>query len=200
MSTLTPKQHEIVTYLKQRQNNALPVPTLPTICADLGLKSRGSMHKHIQALVDEGLVEPMNGLRRGVCLIEQPQDNLCELPFLGKIAAGMPLHAIPDMRTLEIPAVMRPSGDSYILEVSGDSMIDAGIHDGDMVVIERCNEARNGEIIVALIDHSEVTLKKIEQSDEHIKLIPQNRTMKPMLFAHHRVKIQGRLSALLRTY
>lgn len=197
---LTTKQQEILEYLQDRQLRGQPVPTLPVICEDLGLSSRGSMHKHISALIDSGHVQPMNGLRRGVCLTEQPQLPVTALPFYGKIAAGLPLHAVPDPRLLEIPAVLRPQGESYILEVTGESMIDAGIHDGDLVVIQRCDQAKNGEIVVALIDHSEVTLKRLEQTQDAITLIPDNKSMKPMHFSHHRVKIQGRLSALLRTY
>ncbi|HKF72211.1 MAG TPA: transcriptional repressor LexA [Stellaceae bacterium] len=123
------------------------------------------------------------------------------LPLYGKIAAGTPIEALRDQTTsVGIPASLLGSGEHYALEIEGDSMIDAGIFDGDTVVIQRCDTAENGSIVVALIDDEEVTLKRLRRRGASIALEPANKTYETRIFGPDRVKVQGRLVGLLRRY
>ncbi len=124
-----------------------------------------------------------------------------QLPLYGKIAAGTPIEALRDQTTtVGIPASLLGTGEHYALEIAGDSMIDAGIFDGDTVVIQRCDSAENGSIVVALIDDEEVTLKRLRRRGASIALEPANKTYETRIFGPDRVKVQGRLVGLLRRY
>lgn len=124
-----------------------------------------------------------------------------QLPLYGKIAAGTPIEALRDnSNAVDVPAGMLGRGEHYALSVEGDSMIDAGIHDGDTVLIERCENAENGTIVVALVDNNEVTLKRIRRKGDSIALEPANPSHKTRIFGPDRVKIQGRLIGLMRQY
>jgi repressor LexA len=124
-----------------------------------------------------------------------------QLPLYGKIAAGTPIEALRDhSNAVDIPASMLGRGEHYALTVEGDSMIEAGIHDGDTVLIERCENAENGSIVVALIDSNEVTLKRLRRKGDSIALEPANQTHKTRIFGPDRVKIQGKLVGLMRRY
>lgn len=124
-----------------------------------------------------------------------------QLPLYGRIAAGTPIEALRDQsNTVGIPASLLGNGEHYALEVAGDSMIDAGIFDGDTVVIQRCETAENGSIVVALIDDAEVTLKRLRRRGASIALEPANKTYETRIFGPDRVKVQGRLVGLLRRY
>jgi repressor LexA len=124
-----------------------------------------------------------------------------QLPLYGRIAAGTPIEALRDQsNTVGIPASLLGNGEHYALEVAGDSMIDAGIFDGDTVVIQRCDTAENGSIVVALIDEAEVTLKRLRRRGASIALEPANKTYETRIFGPDRVKVQGRLVGLLRRY
>lgn len=124
-----------------------------------------------------------------------------QLPLYGKIAAGTPIEALRDnSNAVDVPAGMLGRGEHYALTVEGDSMIDAGIHDGDTVLIERCETAENGIIVVALVDNSEVTLKRLRRKGDSIALEPANPNHKTRIFGPDRVKIQGRLIGLMRQY
>jgi len=124
-----------------------------------------------------------------------------QLPLYGRIAAGTPIEALRDhSNSIDVPASLLRGGDHYALEVSGDSMIDAGILSGDVVVIQRCDTADNGSIVVALIDDQEVTLKRLRRKGASIALEPANKTFETRIFGPDRVKVQGRLIGLLRRY
>lgn len=124
-----------------------------------------------------------------------------QLPLYGKIAAGTPIEALRDhSNSVDVPAGMLGRGEHYALSVEGDSMIDAGIHDGDTVLIERCENAENGTIVVALVDSNEVTLKRLRRKGDSIALEPANASHKTRIFGPDRVKIQGRLIGLMRQY
>ncbi len=124
-----------------------------------------------------------------------------ELPLYGRIAAGQPIEALRDnSETMGIPASLLGSGEHYALEVSGDSMTDAGIHDGDIAVVQRCDTAENGTIVVALIDNNEVTLKRLRRKGDSIALEPANAAHETRIFGPDRVSVQGRLVALIRKY
>ena len=197
--TLTRRQQQIHDYLVENANHFDHPPTHDELCQALGLVSRGSLHKHIQALVQAGLVEPMDGSHRGIRLVEQQAvDN--GIPLLGRIAAGRPIEAVPQPETMQVPEELLGQGSCYVLQVSGDSMIEAGILDGDYVVIEQRDSARNGEIVVALIDNDEVTLKRIEQTRGTVILHPANADMRPLTYPPDAVQIQGVLKGLLRSY
>ena len=200
---LTRRQQSILEYLRAGRRSAAPAPTLDELCRALGLRSRGSMHKHVQALVAAGLVEPLSGKQRGVRLSATDGDGLPTLPLLGRIAAGRPIEAMEDPQELEVPAQLRGRGPCYVLQVRGDSMIDAGILDGDWVVIEPRDYARDGEIVVALIDDEEATLKRIEQTPQACILHPANGAnaeFAPMRYAPERVQIRGVVKGQMRAY
>lgn len=123
------------------------------------------------------------------------------LPLYGRIAAGTPIEALRDPeRAVEVPGSMLGNGEHYALEISGDSMVDAGILDGDTAVIERCETAENGEIVVALLDDAEATLKRLRRKGASIALEPANRSYETRIFGPDRVKVQGRLVGLIRHY
>lgn len=205
-ATLTRRQQEIYDYLKDNLSNFDQAPTLNELCDALGLSSRGSMHKQIHALIEAGLVEPMNNQRRGIRLVEQHQpaqsaandDN--HIPMMGSIAAGRPIEAIENPEQMLVPPSLRSDRPCYVLQVTGESMIDEGILDGDWVVIEQRDTARNGEIVVALVDNSDATLKRIEQKPGEVILHPANETMSPMHYHPDQVKIQGVLVGQMRSY
>ena len=198
MTALTRRQQSIYQYLRDRDSE-LP-PTLGEICRDLGLRSRGSLHKHIQALARAGLVEPMEGKHRGVRLrpIEEREDH--GLPFIGKIAAGSPFEPFEIPDTLEVPQFLSGKGNCYVLRIKGDSMVDEGILDGDLVVIEQTDHAPNNTIVVALIEGHETTLKRIEQRPGKVILHPANPKLEPMAYSPDQVQIQGVLVGQMRSY
>lgn len=197
---LTRRQHAIVAHLRAARDAGEHPPTLDELCRALGLSSRGSMHKHVQALVAAGLVEPMSGRQRGVRLREDADSECARLPLLGRIAAGRPIEALEDADTLEVPRHLHGRGRCYVLLVRGDSMVDDGILDGDWVVVEQRDSARDGELVVALIDDAEATLKRIEQRPDACILHPANGHYAPLRYAPSRVRIQGVVVGQMRAY
>jgi repressor LexA len=200
---LTRRQQEIYDFLLNNQEEFEHPPTLAELCTSMGLSSRGSMHKQVQALIDAGLVEPMNNLRRGIRLATssiQGGGQEGGLPLLGRIAAGQPIEAVTTPETLDVPAWMHTQAPCYVLQVKGDSMIDEGILDGDFVVIEKRSHARNGEIVVALVEGEEATLKRIEQQATSTILHPANPGMSPMSYHPDQIEIQGVLVGQMRSY
>jgi repressor LexA len=205
MTALTRRQQDILDRLRMRADAAAPPPTLDELCGLLGLRSRGSLHKHIRALVAAGLVEPLRGQHRGVRLVPRPapdaepmREDL--LPLLGRIAAGSPIEAIAALDRIEVPAHLRTGRPCYVLQVVGDSLCEAGILDGDYVVIEHREQARNGEIVVALINGEEVTLKRIRQAPGRVLLCPENSDMQPQAYHPDEVQIQGVVVGQMRAY
>lgn len=203
---LTRKQQEIYQFLVKHYKLSEIPPTLAEICAALGLSSRGSLHRHIQHLVEAKLVEPTNRQQRGIRLTKTTNKKVLELssnntiPYLGKIAAGLPLQAITNDSKIVIPNQLKTENECYVLQVSGDSMIELGIFNDDWVIIEKRNYANNGDIIVALVNNDEVTLKIIEQTPKKTILKPANKVMKPMSFDPDNVQIQGVLVGQMRSY
>ena len=199
MTNLTRRQQQIYDYLVENQGCFDHPPSHDELCRVLGLSSRGSLHKHIQALIQAGLVEPMERSQRGIRLVAQAQEE-DGIPFLGAIAAGCPIEAVAQAETMRVPDQLLGSRPCFVLQVSGDSMIEAGILDGDYVVIEQRDSATNGEIVVALVANEDVTLKRIEQKPGRVILHPENAGMKPMTYLPDEVTIQGVLKGLLRRY
>ena len=201
MDLLTRRQQEILEYIQKNAYEGKPALSLIEICDAFGLKSRGSMHKQVHALIDAGYVLPMNHKRRGLQLVDD-YNALKEdtLPLKGMIAAGQPIEAIEVPDRIPVPAFLRSEKPCYVLKVKGESMIEDGIFDGDWVIIEQRSHAQNGEIIVALTHKQDVTLKRIEQKAEEVILHSANATMEPMHFKPNDVEIQGVLIGQMRSY
>jgi repressor LexA len=201
--SLTAGQRQLHQHLCERQTAGLAPATLDQLCAELGLSSRGSLHKQVSALIDAGLVEPMDGKQRGVRLkiaAVPAADEDDSLPLLGRIAAGRPIDALPGNERVQVPPWMRPRGDGYALSVRGESMRDAGIHDGDVVIIEAREHARAGEIVVALIDGEAATLKRLRPRNGWIELESENPEHPTQRYEPERVHIQGVVVGLMRRY
>ncbi len=199
---LTRRQQAIIDHLQERGMEG-PPPTLAELAHALGLQSKGSLHKHIQALIEAGYIEPMNRKQRGVRLAVQEVPAMADdpgLPWLGYIAAGRPIEAIANPEHIPVPPALHTDKACYVLQVKGDSMIEEGILDGDWVVIEQRDSARNGEIVVALVDGCEATLKRIEQKPGNVILHPANPSMEPMHYHPDQVQIQGVLVGQMRSY
>jgi len=205
MSTLTRRQREIFNFLRDNGEHFPRPPSLDELCSALGMASRGSMYKHIMALIKAGLVEPFTGNKQGgirLSIQAQSDDEIEEqgLPFIGSIAAGMPIAALTTINYMMVPDALKTNKPCYVLQVKGESMIEAGIFDGDWVVIEQRDYASNGEIVVALIDDSEATLKYIEQSAGQVLLLPANANMSALPYHPEQVAIQGVLVGQMRSY
>jgi repressor LexA len=149
---------------------------------------------------DESNVVPLKKLSRPAPSLPIATNDVIEIPLHGRIAAGLPIEAMESNTMLPVPAALLGSGDHYALEVSGDSMIEAGIFDGDFALIQQTNVARDGQIVVALIDGSEATLKYFHQEGRKVRLDPANRDYEPQIYDSTQVDIQGRLAGLLRRY
>ena len=196
---LTRRQQEILDFLRDNARHFEHPPTLDELCAMLGLRSRGSLHKHVQALIQAGFLELMSGQHRGIRLIaDEPVED--SIPFLGKIAAGQPIEALPQPEHIQVPPHLRTDKPCYVLQVVGDSMCEVGILDGDQVVIEQRDYARNGEIVVALVRGEEATLKRILQEPGRTILYPENSAMEAMELDPNEVQIQGVLVGQMRSY
>ena len=205
MDVLTRRQREIFNFLRDNYESFAYPPSLDELCAALGMASRGSLYKHIMALIKAGLVEPFTGNKQGgVRLSAQAQsdDATSEqgLPFVGLIAAGKPIEAVETISYMTVPDALKTDKPCFVLQVKGDSMVEAGIFDGDWVVIEQRDYASNGEIVVALIENSEATLKYIEQTAEHVLLLPANANMTALSYRPEQVAIQGVLVGQMRSY
>ena len=205
MSVLNRRQREIFNFLRDNAESFACPPSLDELCAALGMASRGSLYKHIMALIQAGLVEPFTGNKQGgVRLTAQAQsDDLMPeqgLPWVGSIAAGKPIAALETISYMTVPDALKTDKPCYVLQVKGESMIEAGIFDGDWVVIEQRDYASNGEIVVALIDNAEATLKYIEQTAEQVLLLPANVNMTALSYHPEQVAIQGVLVGQMRSY
>ena len=206
IKSLTRKQQKVFDFLLQNQDKFLHPPTLEELCLGIGLKSRGSLHNHIKALTEANLVEASERKQRGIRLTEYAKkmvncsDDQSVLPFVGFIAAGKPIEAIENITYMTIPEQLKTEKPCYVLKIKGDSMVEQGIFDGDWVIIEQRSYARNGEIVVALVDKAEATLKFIEQYPHETLLIPANSKMEAMRYKPGQVEIQGVLVGQMRSY
>jgi repressor LexA len=205
MSVLTRRQREIFNFLRDNHTNFAYPPSLDELCAALGMASRGSLYRHIMALVNAGLVEPISGTKQvGIRLTAHAlkDDSVPEqaLPFVGSIAAGKPIEALETIRYMLVPTALKTDKPCFILQVKGDSMVEAGIFDGDWAIIEQRGYADNGEIVVALIERYEATLKYIEQTPDKVLLIPANANYATMAYSPEQIEIQGVLIGQMRSY
>lgn len=174
-------------------------PTLVEMGKALGIRSKGTVHRYVESLVDKGHLRRNGRGWRGIRLTGENDRRLTILPLQGRIAAGRPIEAIPGQREVNFSELLL-GPDRYVLEVSGDSMNEAGILDGDMVVVRQADTADNGDIVVALIDNEEATLKRLRRHGDRIELIPAHSALASMIYPADRVRIQGVVVGQLRLY
>ena len=194
----TVSQHKALSLIRDYIATNGYSPSFADIAKGLGLKSRGVVHRHVHALADSGYIDLIPGRQRNIKLVVETEET--GIPFLGQIAAGLPIEAVEDADKIDPTREFVGEG-RYALKVKGDSMVDAGILDGDIVVIAHQQVASNGDIVVALVDNNEVTLKRFHKVDnEQVELIPENASMEPMTYHRSQIKIQGILVGQFRTY
>ena len=202
---LYPRQREIFEYIKQHIQKVGSSPTLKQIAEAMGLSSLATVSEHLDALDKKGLIERIFGEAKGIRILEEtnaiydPVESI-EVPIVGYIAAGQPIEAIEDTsRTINIPAdYVSRSKRTFVLQVVGDSMIDAHIIDGDQVICEQVNNVENGEIVVAIVDSEFATLKRFYKEATRIRLQPENSSMDP-IYAEN-VEIKGRVIGVIRKF
>lgn len=216
---LTKKQRDLLVFIRDRVADGGVPPSFDEMKDALDLKSKSGIHRLITGLVERGYLQRLPNRARALEVVKMPDslDNsvkpslaqnimtavsdMISLPLVGKIAAGTPIEAIQhDGDFVDIPPSMMGNGEHYALTVEGDSMINAGIHDGDTVIIRKTNSVRDGTIVVALVDGAEATLKRIYRRDGKVILEAENDAYKPRILTPDRVQIQGELASLMRTY
>ncbi len=202
---LTKRQEEVLDYLKKYiAEHGFP-PAVREICQALGLSSPATVQVHLQHLKDAGIIKNSSNKFRTIELLvdneyKNQQEDIIKVPLLGKITAGNPIEAIerPD-EFMNLPAALVPQKESvFALLVSGESMINKGIFDGDYVIVQQQNTARNGDVVVAMTEDNEVTLKTFYKESDHIRLQPENDTMEPFIFKN--ITILGKAIGLFRIF
>jgi repressor LexA len=225
---LTAKQHELLLFINQRLDESGISPSFEEMKEALDLKSKSGVHRLIGALEERGFIRRLANRARALEVMKMPEggnvggnnvarfapvkeskpqfqipvaaNDVMEIPLHGKIAAGVPIEALEGQNSLSVPMALLGAGEHYALEVSGDSMIEAGILDGDYALIRKANTARDGEIVVALVRGEEATLKYLRREGQQIRLDPANGSYEPQYYAQHEVEVQGKLAGLLRRY
>ncbi len=227
---LTAKQHELLLFIQRRLEESGISPSFEEMKEALDLKSKSGVHRLISALEERGFIRRLPNRARALEVLKQPEDanpkqaaaanandtvarvttppaaqpspanDVIEIPLHGRIAAGTPIEALEGQATLPVPAALLGAGDHYALEVSGDSMVDAGILDGDFALVRRTDSARDGEIVVALVRNEEATLKYLRRENGKIRLDPANSAYDPQFYDPSEVIVQGKLAGLLRQY
>jgi repressor LexA len=221
---LTAKQHELLMFIHGRLGQSGVSPSFDEMREALDLKSKSGVHRLISALEERKFIRRLPNRARALEIIKIPESNAAnsanapaavaaprtaapfpandtiEIPMHGKIAAGTPIEALQGTEGFAVPAALLGPGEHYALEVSGDSMVEEGILDGDFALIRKVDTARDGEIVVALIDDSEATLKTFRHEGSMIRLDPANRHYEPQRYRPEQVRIQGRLAGLIRRY
>src|SRR5438046_2569283 len=215
---LTAKQRELLLFIDSRLNDSGISPSFDEMREALELKSKSGVHRLISALEERGFIRRLPNRARALEVLKLPEvrptasvtpirpvaaapaNDTMEIPLHGRIAAGTPIEALQGTECFAVPAALLGPGEHYALEVSGDSMVDEGILDGDFALIRKVDTARDGEIVVALIDNEEATLKTYRREGRMIRLDPANSRYEPQRYDESRVKIQGRLYGLLRRY
>jgi repressor LexA len=197
------KQRQILDFIKQFIQSNGSAPTLKQIAEAIGVSSLATVHEHLQALEEKGLIKRKHGKNRSIELTEKDNNFVSEgfeAPILGFVAAGAPIEPYTDPNaTMGIPsAFVSGKKRTYVLQVRGQSMIEDHINDGDYVVIEQTESANDGEIVVALLDNGMATLKRFFKEATRIRLQPANSTMQPIFVKN--VRIQGRVVGLVRKY
>ena len=219
---LTKKQFELLLFINERLKETGVSPSFDEMKEALNLKSKSGIHRLITALEERGFIKRLAHRARALDVIKLPDsmstslaapsrattpppavndDRSVCVPVMGRIAAGTPIEALQEeVNQIRVPMEMMRSGDHYALEVHGDSMIDAGIFDGDTAIIQSGNTAENGEIIVALVEGHEATLKRLRRKGEMIALEAANASYETRIFRSDQIRVQGRLVGLIRKY
>jgi repressor LexA len=199
---LTRRQRQVLDVVEELIDKNGYSPSLEEIGEKLGLSSVATVHKHISHLVQKGYVQRAWNQNRSIELIEGGKGRgAIQLPLSGTIAAGKPLEAVRTSEAISVPADMvKDSSNSYVLRVQGDSMIDEQIRDGDYVVVERRDVASDGETVVALIEGSEATLKRLYRESSMIRLQPANAEMSSIVIPAEKVRVQGVVVGVIRKY
>jgi repressor LexA len=214
---LTAKQHELLLFINERLNQSGVSPSFDEMREALDLKSKSGVHRLISALEERGFIRRLPNRARALEVLKLPEsatpaaavprpvvpaaaNDTIEIPLHGRIAAGTPIEALQGTEGFAVPAALLGPGEHFALEVSGDSMIEEGILDGDYALIRRQETARDGEIVVALINEEEATLKTYRREGQTIRLDPANSHYEAQRYEEGRVRIQGRLAGLIRRY
>jgi repressor LexA len=217
---LTAKQRELLLFIDQRLGQSGISPSFDEMREALELKSKSGVHRLISALEERGFIRRLPNRARALEVVKLPEarpamsatvtqlrpaapapaNDTIELLLAGRIAAGTPIEALQGTETFPVPAALLGPGEHYALEVSGDSMVDEGILDGDFALIRRVDTARDGEIVVALVNAEEATLKTFRREGNMIRLDPANRNYEPQRYRPDQVQIQGKLAGLIRRY
>jgi repressor LexA len=214
---LTAKQHELLNFIHERLSATGVSPSFDEMREALDLKSKSGVHRLISALEERQFIRRLPNRARALEVVRMPEvsapaapvprpvvpaaaNDTIEIPLHGRIAAGTPIEALQGTEGFAVPAALLGPGEHYALQVSGDSMVDEGILDGDFALIRKVDSARDGEIVVALIDNEEATLKTYRREGQMVRLDPANRAYEPQRYEEGRVAIQGRLSGLIRRY
>ena len=201
MQPLTKRQREILNYLNEFIEDRGYAPSLDEIGRRFGLSSLATVHKHLTNLQDKGFIRRAWNRSRSVELVSTPfGGRAIDLPLLGYVAAGTPIEAIVTSETVTVPEDLVGQRDTYALRVRGSSMIDEHIRDGDLVVVEDRKTVRDGEMVIALLDGSDVTLKKFYRENEHIRLQPANDAIAPIVVESDAVQVQGVVVGVIRRY
>ena len=200
---LTKRQEEILTFIKKYSALHGYPPSIREICAGVGLNSPATVFVHVKNLEKNGYIKSTNNKFPTLELLVdneflEKKDDVIKVPLLGKITAGNPITAIEQPNEyFDLPAALVPkSGECFALHVSGESMINKGIFDNDYVIVKRQNDAKNGDVVVAMTDENEVTLKTFYKENNHIRLQPENDTMDPLIFPN--ITILGKAIGLYR--
>jgi repressor LexA len=198
---LTKRQREILDYLNEFIQDHGYAPSLEEIGRRFGLSSLATVHKHLTNLQEKGFIKRSWNRSRSVELVPtRTGGRALELPLLGYVAAGAPIEAIAGSETIAVPEDLAGKRDTYVLRVKGDSMIDEQIRDGDFVIVEDRKTAENGEMVIALIGGSDVTLKKFYRESNRIRLQPANPAMQPLILDAGQVQVQGVVIGVMRKY
>ena len=215
---LTRKQYELLMFIHERIRETGVPPSFDEMKDALDLRSKSGIHRLITALEERGFIRRLPNRARALEVLKHPEvkpsatvtplrpatpaaaNDTMEIPLHGKIAAGTPIEALQGTENFSVPAALLGPGEHYALEVSGDSMVDEGILDGDFALIRKVDTARDGEIVVALIDNEEATLKTFRREGSMVRLDPANRQYEPQRYDPRRVQIQGKLAGLIRRY
>ena len=198
---LTKRQKEVFDFIREYLEREGYAPSLEEIGERFGLSSVATVHKHVQNLVEKGLLRKAWNRSRSIEVVDvgTPGQPVA-VPLLGSVAAGAPIEAIETPDSIEVPPEMIGSRECYALRVSGDSMIEDHICDGDVVVLERREVPHDGETVVALIQREECTLKKIYRDGGKVRLVPANAALRPLEYPAEDVEVQGVVIGLLRRY
>lgn len=214
---LTKQQLNLLIFLDDYMRENRIAPTFDEMKNAMDLKSKSGIHRLISGLEERGFIKRHENRARSIEILRSPDDlggvsttgvtspaandDLVSVPLYGKIAAGTPIAAIANEQDcVDVPMGFLGAGETYALEIEGDSMVNAGIMDGDIVLIERCNTASDGDIVVALVDDEEATLKRLRREIGKIILQPENDAYQPIMLEPSRVQIQGKLKTLYRRY